>query len=58
MGAYNSAQVADLIGIYILDMLGCIVKLRADGALGFIGMMGLSSSCIVKAPKDRTRLSI
>ena len=25
MGAYSLAQVADLIGIYILDMLGCIV---------------------------------
>ena len=32
MGPYNSAQVADLIGIYILDMLGLIV-LRAGGAL-------------------------
>ena len=28
MGTYDSAQVADLIGIYILDMLDCIVNLE------------------------------
>ena len=28
MGAYDSAQVANLIGIYILDTLGCIVNLK------------------------------
>ena len=31
VGAYNSAQVADLIGIYILDTLGCIVNLEQMG---------------------------
>ena len=31
MSAYNSAQVADLIGIYILDMLGCIVNSEQVG---------------------------
>ena len=31
MGAYDSAQVADLIGIYILDTLGCIVYLEQVG---------------------------
>ena len=28
MGAYNLAQVVDLIGIYILDTLGRIVNLE------------------------------
>ena len=31
MGAYDLAQVADLIGIYILDTLGHIVKLEQVG---------------------------
>ena len=31
MGAYDSAQVADLVGIYILDMLGRIVNLEQVG---------------------------
>ena len=30
-GTYDSAQVADLIGIYILDTLGCIVNLEQVG---------------------------
>ena len=31
MGAYDSAQVADLIGIYILDTLGRIINLEQVG---------------------------
>ena len=31
MGVYDSAQVADLIGIHMLDMLGCIVNLKQVG---------------------------
>ena len=31
MGAYDLAQVADLIEIYNLDMLGCIVNLEQVG---------------------------
>ena len=31
MGAYDSALVADLIGIYFLDMLGRIVNLEPVG---------------------------
>ena len=31
MDTYDLAQVADLIGIYILDMLGCIIKLQKAG---------------------------
>ena len=31
MGAYDSAQVADLVGIYILDTLGRIVNLEQVG---------------------------
>ena len=31
IGAYDSAQVADLVGIYILDMLGRIVNLEQVG---------------------------
>ena len=34
MGAYDSSQVADLIGIYILDMLGHIVNLEQVGLFG------------------------
>ena len=28
MGAYESAQIADMIGIYILDTLGWIINLK------------------------------
>ena len=31
MGSYNSAQVAVLIGIYILDMSGLIINLEQLG---------------------------
>ena len=31
MGAYDSAQVADLVGIYILDTLGRIVNSQQVG---------------------------
>ena len=31
MGAYDSAQIADLIGIYVLDTFGCIVNLEQMG---------------------------
>ena len=31
MGAYDSAQVADLVGVYILDTQGHIVNLEQKG---------------------------
>ena len=34
IGAYDSIQVADLIGIYILDTLSCIVNLEQMGLWG------------------------
>ena len=54
MGAYDSAQVADLIGIYILDTLGCIVNLeqvrlyRNDGIIFILNSNGLETSKIQK----------
>ena len=44
MGAYNSAQVADLVGIYILDMLGSIVNLEQVGLYRDDGIIYISES--------------
>ena len=46
MGAYDSAQVADLVGIYILDTLGRIVDLEQ---VGLYRMTKLFASQIVTA---------
>ena len=46
MGAYDSAQVADLVGIYILDTLGRIVNLEQ---VGLTEMTELFTSQIVTA---------
>ena len=48
MGAYNSAQVADLVGIYILDTLGRIVNLEQ---VGLYRLTELFTSQIVTAHK-------
>ena len=49
MGAYDSAQIADLIRIYILDTLGRIVNLEQIGL--YIEMTDSSSSRIATALK-------
>ena len=54
MGAYDSAQVADLMGIYILDTLGRIFNLkqvgfyRDDGIIYTRDSNGLKTSSIQK----------
>ena len=47
MSVYNSAQIAALIGIYILDTLDRIIDLKKV----YIEMMTSSSSQIVMTPK-------
>ena len=49
MGDYYSVQVADLIGIYILDTLGRIVNLEQ---VGFPGMTESSSSRVITTPRS------
>ena len=44
MGAYVSAQVADLIGIYILDTLGGIVHLEQMGLNRYDGIIFILDS--------------
>ena len=54
MGAYDSALVVDLIGIYLLDTLGPIVKLeqvelyRVDGIIFIPDSNGSKTSKILK----------
>ena len=48
MGAYDSAQVADLVGIYILDTLG---RISTRNKWGFTEMTGLFISQTVNGPK-------
>ena len=54
MGVYDSSQVTDLIGIYILDTLGHIVNLeqvgfyRDDGIIFIPDSNGLKNSKIQK----------
>ena len=57
MGTYNSAQVSDLIGIYILDTLGRIVNFmrvrfnRADGIIFILDSNDRKTSKIQKIIK-------
>ena len=44
IGAYDSAQLANLIGIYILDTLGRIVNLEQMGLQWNDGIIFISSS--------------
>ena len=44
MGAYDSAQVADLAGIYILDTLGRIVNLEQEGLYRYDGIIYIPDS--------------
>ena len=44
MGAYDSAQVADLVGIYIRDTLGRIVNLKQVGLYGDDGIFYIPES--------------
>ena len=56
MGAYNSAQVADLLGMYILDMLGCIVYSKQIGLYHDDGIIFIPDSNGPKTSKTHKKI--
>ena len=45
MGSYYSAQIADLIGIYIIDTLGRIIDSKQKGLYRDDGIIFILDSC-------------
>ena len=56
MGAYDLAQIVDLIGIYILDMLGCIVNLERGGLYWDDGIIFIPNSNGPKISKIQKKI--
>ena len=57
MGAYNSALIADLIGIYILETLGRIVNLEQMGPYRDDGIIFIPSSNVPETSKVHDKFS-
>ena len=56
MGTYDSAQVADLIGIYILDTLDRIVNLEKEGLHRNDGIIFIPDSNSPKTSKIQKKI--
>ena len=56
IGAYDSAQVADLIGIYILDTLGRIVNLEQMGLYRYDRIISIPDSNSSKTSKIQKKI--